>query len=78
MSNIKTYIFNETGVIPGVPGEFHAGLLVDVDLNTMTVVGQRLANAPAIEVQEQPSEDPAPEQSASTEANNIEQGGSEE
>jgi len=35
------------GTIPGLPnGDFHAGLHVDVDMDTMTVVGTSLINAP--------------------------------
>lgn len=45
-SNTTTYIFNEGGVIPGIPrdqgGEGHAGQHKDVDLDTMTVTDSRL------------------------------------
>lgn len=45
---IKTYSFYMSGVIPGIPGEWHAGSIVDVDEATMTVVGTRLMNAPTV------------------------------
>ena len=48
--NNRTYQFYETGVIPGIPGEWHAGLLVDVDEDTMTVLGTRLMHAPTAEL----------------------------
>jgi len=46
----KTYVFHEAGVIPGIPGSFPAGVEVDIDLDTMTVVGQRFRQANALEV----------------------------
>lgn len=48
--NKQTYSFTLTsGVIPGIPsdqpdGQFHAGLLVDVDLDEMIVLSTRLVN----------------------------------
>jgi len=38
----QTWTFNETGTIPGIPGEWHAGQEVDIDEDTMTVVDVRL------------------------------------
>lgn len=36
---IQTWVFHQLGVIPGIPhGEFPAGSLVDVDVETNTVV----------------------------------------
>lgn len=45
--NIQTWQFSQTGTIPGIPGEWHAGLLVDIDLDTNEVIGTRLMNASA-------------------------------
>jgi hypothetical protein len=45
--NKKTYTFiGTTGTIPNVPGEFPAGVSVDIDLDTNTVLETRLLNAP--------------------------------
>jgi hypothetical protein len=35
---IKTYIFSQLGIIPGVPGEFGAGSIISVDEDTNTIV----------------------------------------
>ena len=35
---IKTYIFSQLGIIPGIPGEFGAGSIVSVDEDTNTIV----------------------------------------
>lgn len=41
--SLETYSFYDiTGVIPGIPGEFHAGQRVTIDTDTMTVVSQEL------------------------------------
>lgn len=37
----KIYHFHELGTIPGIPGIFHAGLRVTVDLDTMTVIDRQ-------------------------------------
>lgn len=64
--NKKTYTFiGTTGTIPNVPGEFPAGISVDIDTDTNTVLETRLLDAPPVageEIQqeaesvEQPSE----------------------
>jgi len=50
----QTYQFPHTGTIPGIAGEFHAGLLVDVEWDDLTgigtVIGTRLANVPTIDI----------------------------
>lgn len=69
MSNIQVYQFHETGAIPGIPGEWHAGQIVEVDMDTMTVISVRLRQAPT-QVQEEeeqtasvpPQSDPAQEE----------------
>ena len=64
---IQTFTFPHIGgIIPNVPnpdsanGEFHAGQVVDVDLDTMTVLAMRLINAPEIaqdiSIDEQPTQ----------------------
>lgn len=68
--NKTTYQFSQTGTIPGIPGEWHAGLLVDVDTDTNTVVGTRLMNAPAADDSASPpaTEESPTSQQASNEA----------
>ncbi len=50
--NKKTYVFiGTTGTIPNVPGDFPAGVSVDIDLDTNTVLETRLLNAPPVAIQ---------------------------
>lgn len=42
----KTYSFNRNSSIPGIPGEFHGGLDVDIDEDEMKVLDVRLRDAP--------------------------------
>jgi hypothetical protein len=62
---IKTYSFYESGVIAGIPGEWYAGQLVDVDEATMTVVDVRLMALPAQNA-DPPQEPQITEQAAQT------------
>lgn len=76
---IQTFTFPHMGgIIPNVPnpdspnGEFHAGQVVDVDLDTMTVVAVRLINAPvatnAQPIQEIASNEAKPSKKSAKEA----------
>ncbi len=58
--NKKTYVFiGTTGTIPNVPGQFPAGVSVDIDLDTNTVLETRLLDAPPLIGEEiQQSEEP--------------------
>jgi hypothetical protein len=45
--NKQTFIFyGNGGIIPGIPGSFSAGIVVDVDLDTMTILAERSLNLP--------------------------------
>jgi len=52
MSNLQTYTFHETGIIPGIAnptspdGQFHAGQKVVVDLDTGQIVRMGLMIEP--------------------------------
>lgn len=61
--NTKIYNFYQLGVIPGIPGQWHSGQVVEVDTNTNTILDVRLRDAPItqeaqpVAVEETPVED---------------------
>ena len=61
--NKQTWIFHETATIPGIPGEWHAGLDVDIDTDAMAVLDVRLRDAPQ---REEVQQQIAPQETAST------------
>jgi len=59
--NKKTYSFYDVGgTIPGIPGEYPAGIDVDVDLDDMKVLDVRLRNGESFEKKKQDEQEPAP------------------